>query len=201
MKLTIALLSPTLILWAPTTQAQVPTPLHRFFQQNFDSTIVYQSGSSRNNSPHYLILAKYQNRLAFFTYTSPYRNIPGHYFPGKLSQKFANEERRFRATIPDTNQYLLPRRIAGEILSRNWRLLNPPQLWTIQGDQQAPKSKSKCAIDDGDENTFYLLSKTTIQVAHFYAPEYYEQCAGKDVNREQAIRARNTLHALLAEAR
>ncbi|RPD49814.1 hypothetical protein DNI29_03185 [Hymenobacter sediminis] len=195
------LLSTALVLLAGAVQAQAVTPLHRFFQQNFDTTIVYQSGSSRNNSPNYLILAKYQDRLEFFTYTSPYRNTLGHYFPGKLSHRFTKEENKFRATIPDTNQYLLPKRVTGEILSRNWRLLNPPQLWTIQGDQQASKSTSKCVIEDGDEHTLYLITRATIRAVHFYAPEYYEQCAGKDVNRQQALRVSNTLHTLLAEAR
>lgn len=194
-------LSTTLVLLAGAAQAQTLTPLHRFFQQNFDSTIVCQNSSSRDNSPHYLILAKYQDRLELFTYISPYRAALGHYFPGKLVQKFDKEESLFRATRPDTNRYLLPKRVASETLSRSWRLLNPPRLWTIQGDQQASKSMSKCIIEDGDEYTFYLITKTTIRAARFYAPEYYEQCAEGGVNRQQAIRTRNILHALLAEVR
>lgn len=66
-------LSTAFVLLTSGAQAQALTPLHRFFQQNFDSTIVYQSSSSRNNSPNYLILAKCQDQLEFFTYTSLYR--------------------------------------------------------------------------------------------------------------------------------
>jgi hypothetical protein len=53
------------------SHAQATTPLFTFFQQHFDSTIVCQSASIWNTSPNYLILAKHQNQLAFFTYCSP----------------------------------------------------------------------------------------------------------------------------------
>ncbi|RZK25630.1 MAG: hypothetical protein EOO63_15760, partial [Hymenobacter sp.] len=122
------------------SQGQATIPLHAFFQQNFDSTIVYQSSSTWNRSPNYLILAKHQNQLDFFTYRSPYRDVLGRYFPGKLVQKISQEELRFRAATPDTNRYLLPQRVASEVLRRSWQRLNPPSLWAIQGDS-APTPK------------------------------------------------------------
>ncbi|RZK28814.1 MAG: hypothetical protein EOO61_21535 [Hymenobacter sp.] len=187
----------SLLTTALPSQAQMPTPLHTFFQQHFDSTFIYQSSSTWNRSPNYLILAKDQNRLTFFTYSSPYRAILGHYFPGKLVQKFSQEEARFRATIPDTNRYLLPKLIAEETLRHSWHLLNPPQLWAIQGDEQARRVTKDCVLEDGEENIFYLIDKKAIRSAHFYAPAFFEECAGKDIGRQQAIRAVNTLQQLI----
>lgn len=179
------------------SQAQMTTPLHTFFQQHFDSTFIYQNSSNWNRSPNYLILAKDQNRLTFFTYRSPYRDILGHYFPGKLVKKFSQEEARFRATPPDTNCYLLPKPIAEETLRDSWHLLNPPQLWAIQGDEQARRVNKSCVLEDGEENIFYLIDRKAIRSAHFYAPAFFEECAGKDIGRQQAIQASNTLQQLL----
>lgn len=183
------------------SQAQMPTPLHTFFQQHFDSTFIYQRSSTWNSSPNYLILAKDQNRLTFFTYISPYRTILGHYFPGKLVQKFSQEEARFRVTTPDTNRYLLPKPIAEETLRQSWHLLHPPQLWAIQGDEQAQRVTKGCVVDDGEENIFYLIDKKAIRSAHFYAPVFFEECAGKNIDRQQAIQASITLQQLLQGVR
>lgn len=194
--------APLLVLLSATlpTQAQATTPLHAFFQQHFDSTIIYQSGSNRNSSPNYLILAKHQNQLDFFTYRSPYRDVLGHYFPGKLVQKFSQEETRFRATTPDTNRYLLPQRVTAEILHRGWHTLNPLHLWAIQGDEQARRVTGNCVVEDDEEITLYLIDKRASRSARFYAPAFFETCAGKDVGRQQAIQASSTLQALLQSA-
>lgn len=184
----------------PPGQAQAMTPLHAFFQQHFDSTIVYQIGSNWNNSPNYLILAKHQSQLDFFTYRSPYRDALGHYFPGKLVQKFSWEETRFRTTTPDTNRYLLPQRVTVENLRRGWQTLNARQLWMIQGDEQARRITGNCVVEDEEEITLYLIDKKASRSARFYAPAFFEACAGKDVGRQQIIRASSTLQALLQSA-
>lgn len=197
----VLLLGVALGLLSGSARGQAPTPLHAFLQQNFDSTVVFQSCSGSINSPDYLILAKYQGRPEFFTYRSPYRQALGHYFPGRLQQKFAEEERRFRAAPPDTNRYLLPQLVGSATLGGSWRLLNPSGLWELRGDQQLPKAASRCVIEDGEENTFYLITRKSIRVARFYAPDFYEQCAGADPDRQRAIRARDALLALLQETR
>jgi hypothetical protein len=185
---------------APPSQAQAMTPLHAFFQQHFDSTIVYQSGSNGNNSPNYLILAKHQNQLDFFTYRSPYRDALGHYFPGKLVQKFSREESIFHTTTPDTNRYLLPQRIPAASLRRSWQTLHARQLWTIQGDEQARRTTGNCVVEDAEEITLYLIDKGASRSARFYAPAFFEACAGKDGGRQQVIQACSTLQALLQSA-
>jgi hypothetical protein len=90
-------------------KAFAPTPLHVFFQQQYDSTVVYHRGSSWNNAPNYLIVAMHRGGGDAFTYASPYRDGLGHYYPGQLTGHFSHEDARFRATRPDTNRYLVPR--------------------------------------------------------------------------------------------
>jgi hypothetical protein len=183
------------------SHAQVTTPLHTFLQQHFDSMIVYQSGSTWNTSPNYLILAKRQHQVAFFTYCSPYRNMLGQYFPGQLMQKFSQEEARFRATTPDTNRYLLPQPIAADGLRHGWQTLHALHLWAMQGDVQARRVTGNCVVEDGEEMIFYLIDKKAIRSARFYAPAFLEACAGKAVGRQQAIQASSTLQVLLQRVR
>jgi hypothetical protein len=186
---------------SPPSRAPATTPLFTFFQQHFDSTVVYQSGSNWNTSPNYLILAKQQNQLAFFTYRSPYRNGLGQYFPGQLIQKFSQEEARFRATMPDTNRYLLPQGVVADSLRHGWQRLQPRHLWAMQGDAQARSVTGSCVVEDGEEMTFYLIDKKAMRSARFYAPAFLEACAGKDVSRQQAIRVSSTLQILLQQVR
>lgn len=183
------------------SQAQVTPLLHTFFQQNFDSTLIYQRSSTWNRSPDYLILAIYQNQLAFFTYRSPYRDILGRYFPGQLVQKFSQEESRFRATTPDTNRYLLPQPIAPEVLQRTWQSLKPAHLWSIREDEQARRVSGKCIVEDGEDVTLWFIDKKSIRSAHFYAPAFFEACAGKDISRQQAVQVIDTLQRLLEQGR
>ncbi|QJX47804.1 hypothetical protein HMJ29_12970 [Hymenobacter taeanensis] len=171
-------------------------PLHTFFQANYDSTIIYQSSSTRNNSPNYLILAKYQDKVYFFMYTSPYRVAEGRYFPGELSKKFAQGELAFSRMPPDTNRYLLPTTAAPTTLAHCWRNVAPSQLWQVRDDQRRLNPQGNCILEDGDENMFYLIDKRAIRTAYFYAPAYFEECEGKKLNRQLAIKAITALRAL-----
>lgn len=101
-------------------------PLHTFFQRNYDSTIIYQSGLREQHQLAYLILAKRENQVYFFTYQSPYRNTGGRYFPGNLLRHYSKLEAAFQAAVPDTNRYLVPGTVPVDTLRRYWRRLRPP---------------------------------------------------------------------------
>jgi hypothetical protein len=194
----ILLTSSLLLPLYPLAAQTKPTifPLHTFFQTNYDSTIIYQSGSTWYNSPNYLILAKHQGKVYFFTYTSPYQAARGRYFPGSLTKKFSQEELAFNRTPPDTNRYLLAGTAAPAALARCWREVAPTQLWRVQDDYRRQKPPGRCVIEDGDENTFYLIDKRAIKTAYFYAPAYYEECEGKSPDRGLAIKTIEALRAL-----
>lgn len=185
-----------LLPWQPgPVQNPKITPLHLFFQINYDSTIIYHNGSSWYNHPNYLILAKQKGTYYFFTYNSPYRGQFGRQFPGNLVKKFTLEEYKFQRISPDTNQYLLPRRISTQMLKPAWQSLPPRLLWTIKEDKEF--KSSDCIIDDGEEHTFFLITKAAIKTARFDEPEYKEQCEGKNTYRQLAIKAIKTMRGVL----
>ena len=171
-------------------------PLHTFFQRNYDSTIIYQCGLRKQHQLAYLILAKRENQVYFFTYQSPYRNTGGRYFPGNLLRHYSKLEAAFQAAVPDTNRYLVPGTVPLDTLCRYWRRLGPRQLWAIKGDGPNQPAAPNCAVDDGDNNTFFLIDLRAIKAAEFYAPAYWEECAGKDANRQWAIATRALLYAI-----
>jgi hypothetical protein len=170
-------------------------PLHTFFQTNYDSTIIYQSSNNWDSSPNYLVLAKHQGHVYFFTYSSPYRAARGRYFPGGLAKKFSQDELAFRRMPPDTNRYLLVGTAPPAALARCWREVVPTRLWQVQDEQQTPPGK--CLLEDGDENTFYLIDKRAIKMVYFYAPAYREECEGKSQNRQLAIKVITALRVLM----
>ncbi|WP_201982785.1 hypothetical protein [Hymenobacter rubidus] len=158
---------------------------------------MYQGGLRDRDGPSYLILAKQKNQVYFFTYQSPYRQARGRYFPGNLVRHFAKQEAAFRAAVPDTNRYLLPGIVPPDTLRWHWLRLQPRQLWAIKGDGPNQPAAPNCAVDDGDYNTFFLIDQRAMKSATFYAPAYWEECAGKDPNRQRAIRTRGEFHAIL----
>ncbi|WP_147320940.1 hypothetical protein [Hymenobacter lapidiphilus] len=175
--------------------------MHTFFQQHYDSTIVYHHGSSWNNSPNYLILAKHRGGVDAFTYTSPYRDGLGHYYPGQLTGHFSQEDARFRATPPDTNRYLVPRAGDPAVLRRTWQQLHPAQFWAVVGDGNVPNAPAACTVEDGEQYVFYFIDKRAIRAVSFYAPAEQEACVGHNANRAQALAVSRALRALIPNAR
>jgi hypothetical protein len=127
-------------------QNQSITPLHKFFQANYDSTIIHYNWSNWYFAPNYLILAKQKNNIFFFTYTSPYKNIIGRPFPRNLSKKFMEEESKFKGTVPDTNRYLLAKRVLNDKLTNYWNELDTASLWHLKNDKHTLKNIGNCMI-------------------------------------------------------
>ena len=175
------------------------TPLHEFFKANYDSTIIYHSWSNWYSAPNYMIVAKQKDKLYFFTYASPYKDLRGRYFPGNLSQEFMEEENKFKTIVPDTNRYLLAKNILQSTLSKNWKELQAANLWKLKDDKNIIKSSANCIIEDGTTSTFYLMSKESVKVLNFYAPDFWEECLEKNINRQKAIEARATFQRIAKE--
>lgn len=161
------------------------TPLHKFFQTNYDSTIIYHNWSSWYSAPNYIIIAKQKGNVYLFTYTSPYRKLQGRPIPGDLKSLYLAEETKFQKTVPDANRYLLAQNLKQAELQNYWQQLKAQQLWNIKSNKG--ESANNCMVEDGDENTFYFISKNGIKIAEFYAPTFYEECARENSDRQKAI--------------
>jgi hypothetical protein len=180
--------------WAQ--EANRITPLHEFFQANYDSTIILHNWSSWYSAPNYVIMAKHKGKLYYFTYSSPYQQLLGAPFPGNLSQKFRDEETKFNNTAPDTNRYFLSRRILQETLVKHWNELQTNKLWSLKDDKTNLTDLGKCMIEDGTTSTFFLIDKAGIRISNFNEPEYWEECLGKDIYRQRAIQVKAVFQSI-----
>lgn len=160
--------------------------LLRFFQNNFDSTIVYHIWSSWNASPNYCIVAKKDSGIYFFTYMDPYLETPGRYFPGNLMEKFSAAHFQFQRTEPDTNRYFLPFKIYPTDRKKAWTDINA---FHICQTADEPTIKSKCDVHDGSHMAFFfLLTKDSIRVLDYYEPETFEKCGPTNSDRQNVIK-------------
>lgn len=187
-KLTIATI---IIFFSKTVFAQPyneKTPLHQFFKNNFDSTIIYFQWSSWNISPNYYILSKKDSNFYYYTYSSPYRRVKGYNYPGNLELKFITENLIFEKTTPDTNRYLFPIQFHYSVQRKYWSEVNSYNLWILT--DKVPISK-KCESLDGDEDTYYLITKSNIKLLSFYDADFFEECDSKNINRQNEIKTRN----------
>lgn len=171
------------------------TPLHKFLQENFDSTIIYYSWSNWYSYPKYQIISKQGTSVYFFTYKSPYQMIGGM-APNVLAEKFVLEEMRFRQTPPDTNRYFLPKYVMAKDRDIHWKQVNDFDVWNVGKDKYEPGG---CNVYDDGTDTFYLISKSGVKVLDYYAPDFFETCKPKNINRQNVIRTRDVMKKIFAD--
>ena len=172
------------------------TPLHKFFRNNFDSTIIYHQWSSWYPYPKYYIIAKKDSSVYYFTYKSPYSNVQGRYYPADLHKRFGQEEGKFKSTVPDTNRYFLPFYIHYSNRPLHWSQINSFNIWNLK---EVNENVNGCEVYDDGSDTYYLLTNQSVEVKTFYAADFYESCRGGNVNLINEIKTRNTILKIFGE--
>ncbi|WP_132055676.1 hypothetical protein [Pseudocnuella soli] len=165
-------------------QTLITNPLTTFFQANFDSTIIYHNWSSWNPLPNYCIIAKKDNGTFLFTYRSPYHSTFGHKFPSDLTEKFIAEQLLFERTQVDTNRYFLPVQVDLDDKRNTWKYLNANRLWNLKN---VDRIKKQCSIEDGLENTFYLITSGGTKILHFDESDLSQLCAPTFSDRQYVL--------------
>jgi hypothetical protein len=164
-------------------------PLFKYLQENFDSTVVYNSMNNWRPEPHYLILSKSEKGFALFTYINPFVNFPGGVYPKELALKFTSLSVNYRFSKPDTNRYFLPAQIYYPYQDSLWKSISKNDIWNLNDDKKEGNScnNKRCAIEDADEHQFYLITKYGIKELYFYAPAFYENCCPQKGSRFKAL--------------
>ncbi len=179
-------------------QAQIykdTTPLHNFFRNHFDSTIIYNQWSSENPYPNYYIIAKQDSSVYYFTYKSAYQKVQGLYYPADLHVKFIQEQGTFKSTTPDTNRYFLPVYIHYSNKILYWSQINSFNVW---GLKEVNQDFMECDISDSGFDTYYLITTHGIKHKSFYAADFYERCKPGNINLINQIKTRNTILKIFA---
>lgn len=167
----------------------INTPLHRFLQNNFDTTIIYLQSSSHYPLANYKIMTKKAGFINFFTYQSPYYGYSeGRIVPGGLFEKFINESQRFKATLPDTNRYFLPTTMPYNVINDIWHTVNAI-VWNLESDT----SKGNCYVDNDVETNYCLITKNNIKEIEFYSLTDKIKSCPPNTNRQNAANAREAI--------
>lgn len=132
-----------------------------YFQNNFDSTVIYNGYSSWGVLPHLKIISKEKNNISYYAFR-PLLNDSGLYYQ------------------PDTNKYF--KKIMLENIVENWDRLLQTNIWNtdhyIRSQLKSTDNDGNVRvyfISDGDEHDFYFLTKDTIRKLYYYAPRFYNQ--------------------------
>jgi hypothetical protein len=161
-------------------QADKITPLHTFFQNNFDSTIIWTPSSNWQLGHNYFIVTKKDTSIYFFAYLMPYRNINWRDYPRVLGEKFADENDRFSLILPDTNLYFNPIPVDYSLKKKYWGEVNANDIWSV------PDSGSREHYTiDGSQDNFFLIANGKIRKSIFYWL-HDNKWIDIDINRKKA---------------
>lgn len=171
------------------------TPLHQYFQRQFDSTLIYYHWSEgAGYLPNYYIMARKENRTFYFRYTSPYKEVQGQGLPEDIASRFIREHVQFALTVPDTNQYLVPVRV-NDATNGNWEQVRAYGLW--QWESVGAKEK-ECAVYDAAYETYYLISKKKTKTLEYYGVDD-EKCGPSDLYHSKEMLIRNFIRMLFKD--
>jgi len=165
-------------------------PLFKYLQENFDSSVVWNSINAWSPEPHYKIISKNNKGLAFFTYMNPYGHFSARAYPYELAEKFNMLSINYRFSKPDTNRYFLPVIVYYQYQDSLWHSIRKNDLWHLKDDKDEGEGCriSRCDIHDSGENYFFLITKNDIKELSFYDPFFYESCCPGREGRQKIIR-------------
>jgi hypothetical protein len=164
--------------------------LFDFMKDNFDSTIIYFPFSNWSAYPNYYIIAQKGKKNFLFTYLSPYEQLVK--YPDSLRSKFSSMHLKFQFTEPDINEYFIPIKSEDSLSEIFWSRILKNDIWNLTGTTDeifcTAKDSTKYGINDGEEEYFFLITKSGKKSVYFYAPAFFEEHCPGNINRIKAIK-------------
>lgn len=172
-------------------------PLHKFFQQYADSTIVmeYDNDSYDNNA--YLIISKTEKFVNCFKYDAvdPTTEISNRdkEFPKMLWAQIISRKMGFRSNPPDINVFFGVVHVDSAKAANLWKEMQGANPWQLKDDQSIAENnkdfpESRAIIMDGGYSILHLITKSKIETLNFYAPYFYEERYPGNKNRQSIIK-------------
>jgi len=175
------------------------TPMHKYLQENADSTILFERINYRINRPEYFIVSKVGDTVSIYNY-QPLKEIDKKILlPKTLGYKLYKRNRLDYINAPvDINIYFNPIYLDKDNSNLLWKSLLAQKPWEINDDsidgESCPNAKNGYDknIYDGGGISLYLVTKNNIKRLYFYAPRYYEKevCPGRK-GRQAIIEVEN----------
>ena len=162
------------------------TPIHTFFQNNADTTLIFSYESNFADLPTYFILSKKGDTINLFKYDSGFNKKLK--MPSRIRDSLYKILRIHESFNIGINRFFTSVNIEHENASKFWSkisLLKPYQIKDDTTDGEGcPKTNDNYDknIYDGGGISLYLINKNAIRRLYFYAPKYYENevCPGTE---------------------
>ncbi|RZL63307.1 MAG: hypothetical protein EOO93_07955 [Pedobacter sp.] len=172
-------------------QSKGVTPMHKFFQEFADSTIIMEYSTQSWEPPSYKIISKKSGILNCFTYTAIDSGLTKLYkrkvvkIPDTLRAFLQLKKNNFRNEPADVNIFFNVLDIDHDTSIRIWNDIMKFKPWQLLDDKSYPQC-SAVAMDAG-YSIMHLITKKEIKTLIYYAPYYYEeQCPGNK-NRQGIV--------------
>lgn len=178
------------------TNTRGVTPMHKFFQQYADSTLIIEFANLEDGKPSaYKLLSKTDNFVNTFIYlpadTSYYplyqnrKNIPPI-----LWNTIGMEKSTFKNRPADINIFFNYVPKPADSTKKMWQQIKDLNPWQLLDDKfypTCPPNKIHAAVVDGPYYILHLVTKKEIRTLVYYNPLYFEKEACPGNKNRQAI--------------
>lgn len=166
------------------------TPMHLFFKDNADSTLIMEYPTHSYDPPTYRILTKSGDTITLFEYAPilPYQN--GIKMSKKLRASIFFKKIEQTNGPADINAYFNGIKLADDSLKNFWtetRKLNP---WLLAPDRTlagCPTNKPIPAISHTGEIIFYLITKDQVKRMEYIGVHHIEASCPGNITRQRVI--------------
>ncbi|WP_421938288.1 hypothetical protein [Pedobacter sp.] len=182
------------------------TPMHKFFQQYADSTVIIEYQNEGNEPTKYRLICKREGLINVFIYEpidTSWKLVSKikAYTPKELWQVLAAKKVLFQNTPADINIFFHPSKMGKEKADRAWKSIQKLSLWNLVDDSSfGPGCNGKTTGEalEGKPDIIHLITKNNIKTLVYEYPDVYEKrCPGNE-NRQKVI-ALNNLFRLAFE--
>lgn len=157
------------------TNDTISNPLEKFFQENYDSTIIYSSYNP-NDIPLYVIGKKDDTIYYYYYYKLkldfPSKNIGPYNTILKFRSKYIDSLRKRRKDILDIDESFF------WVLTENtknslWEKIQSENLWNFIDDNSVELKSDFYDILDGNGSSFTLITKNKVMELSYFVPNTF----------------------------
>jgi hypothetical protein len=178
------------------TNTRGVTPMHKFFQQYADSTLIIESANLADGMPSsYTLVSKTDGFVNIFNYktndTTWYNLSKARKdFPIQLWHQLFGKKLMYKNQAADINIFFNYVQKPADTTKKMWQQikdLNPWQLLDDKSYPTCPPDKLHAAVVDGPYYILHLVTKKEIKTLIYYDPSFYEKEACPGNKNRQAI--------------
>lgn len=168
------------------------TPMHKFFQQYADSTIIMEYPTDSYSATSYKIISNKDNFVNAFSYTPLDTSFYSSFklknsFPVELWTQLMARKVMFKNKPADVNIFFNLIDIPTNKLNFLWESLAKLKPWKLEDDILCPPNDKFPVVSQDSYSIIHLISKKEIRTLVYVSPDYSEKRCPGNKNRQAII--------------